>query len=198
MSDSTEIPDPFARFHESIARARSSEVFDADRAALATADAEGCPSVRFVLVREVGDDGFAFFTNYESDKARELAVNPHAALVWDWHTIGEQVRARGRVERLSPQRSDAYFATRPRDSRVGAWASPQSRPIGSREELDANVAEAARRVEGREDIERPPHWGGYLLVPDRIEFWINGGARLHDRFAYTRAGDGWTVQRLAP
>lgn len=198
MGDSTEIPDPFARFRESIARARNSEAFDADRAALATADAEGRPSVRFVLVREVGEDGFAFFTNYESDKAKELAQNPHAALVWHWHTIGEQVRARGRVERLSAERSDAYFAQRPRDSRIGAWASPQSRPIDSREALDRLVAETAKRFEGKGAIERPPHWGGYLLVPDRIEFWINGGARLHDRFAYRREGAGWKVQRLAP
>lgn len=199
MPQVTEITDPFARFHAAMDRARRSEDFDPDRAALATADAEGRPSVRFVLVRELGSDGFVFFTNYDSAKAKDLADNPFAALVWHWHTVGEQVCARGRVEKLSADRSDAYFASRPRGSQIGAWASPQSRPIDSRADLERLVERSAARFEGR-TVPRPPHWGGYLLVPSAMEFWINGDSRLHDRFIYTRAeedGD-WTVQRLAP
>ncbi len=197
MSEPEQHADPIARFKEAIERARRTEPFEPDRAALATADPSGRPSVRYVLVRGYDQEGFAFYTNYESDKARDLEANPRAAIAWHWSTIGEQVRARGSVRRMSPEASDAYFAMRPHGSRVGAWASPQSRPIGSREELERRVAELDERYSGR-SVERPSFWGGYLLVPDEIEFWIDRESRLHDRFLYTREGTGWRVTRLAP
>lgn len=190
-------PDPIARFREALDRARHGEVFDADRAALATADARGRPSVRFVLVRGCDDEGFHFFTNYESRKARELEENPWGALVWHWSSIGEQVRARGPVRRLPPEKSDAYFRDRPRESQIGAWASPQSRTIAHRNELEARVREIAERFDGAE-VTRPPHWGGYTLFPEEMEIWINGEARLHDRYLYTRQDAAWRVQLLAP
>lgn len=197
MSQHGQPADPMERFCDAITRARRTETFDPERAALATADASGRPSVRFVLVRAYDEAGFGFFTHYESRKARELEENPRGALAWHWSTIGEQVRARGAVRRATAEESDTYFAQRPRSSRLGAWASPQSLPIASRQELERRVEEVAARFEGRE-VERPPFWGGFVLVPDEIEFWINGEARLHDRFLYVRQGDGWHVERLAP
>lgn len=197
MSDPPQPTDPITRFRDAIERARRTESFDPERAALATADRSGRPSVRFVLVRGYDAEGFVFHTNYESRKARELADNPWGALAWHWSTIGEQVRARGAVRRLADDESDAYFATRPRQSRLGAWASPQSRVIASREELERRVADVEKRFADRE-VDRPPFWGGYLLVPDEIEFWINGDARLHDRYLYTREAAGWRIRRLAP
>jgi pyridoxamine 5'-phosphate oxidase len=191
------VEDPIALLKSHFARANESETFDASRAALATADTEGRPSVRFVLVREIEASGLYFYTNYESDKARQLDDNPHAAIVWHWSTIGIQVRAEGETERVSGERSDAYFATRHRESQIGAWASNQSHAIESREVLDARVAEMRARFEGS-DVPRPPHWGGYVLVPRRIEIWHEGEHRLHDRFRYDREGDGWKVTRLAP
>ena len=189
--------DPIARFREAIERARHGAAFDVDRAALATADAEGRPSVRFVLVRGYEESGFHFHTHYESRKGRELADNPWAALAWHWESIGEQVRARGRVRRATTEESDAYFRTRPRGSQIGAWASPQSQPIAARAELEARVREIAERFEGQ-DVPRPHYWGGFVLMPDEIEFWINGEARLHDRFLYTRDAESWRFTRLAP
>ena len=190
-------PDPIARFRDAIERARHGAAFDVDRAALATADAQGRPSVRFVLVRGYDEGGFHFHTHYESRKAREIAENPWAALAWHWESIGEQVRARGAVRRASDAESDDYFRTRPRGSQIGAWASPQSQLIGDRAELEARVREIAERFEGR-DVPRPPYWGGFVLVPSEIEFWINGESRLHDRHLYTRDGDAWAFSLLAP
>jgi pyridoxamine 5'-phosphate oxidase len=189
--------DPIARFREAFERASRSEPFDATRAALATANAAGRPSVRYVLVKDVGPGGFVFFTNYESRKAREIEENGFAALAFHWHSIGEQVRVEGSIARAPAERSDAYFATRDRASQIGAWASPQSRPIESREELELRVEAIAERFAGGE-VPRPPHWGGFVLSPDRIEFWKNGENRLHDRWAYTRDGASWRTERLAP
>ena len=164
---------------------------------LATADAEGRPSVRHVLLRGV-DDGFVFFTNYESRKGRQLSENPHAALVFLWKALERQVNVTGPVARVSSEESDAYFRTRPREARIGAWASPQSRVLGSREELDARVEEIEDRYPG--EIPLPPFWGGYRLTPESIEFWQGRAHRLHDRFRYSKdaGGDDWRIERLSP
>jgi pyridoxamine 5'-phosphate oxidase len=165
--------------------------------ALATVDRDGAADARMVLLKGVDADGFRFHTNYESAKAGQLEGGRSAALVIYWRELDRQVRVRGDVERLSKAESDAYFATRPRDSQLGAWASPQSAPIASRAELDAQVEAIEARFEGRE-IPRPAHWGGYLLRPRTIEFWQGQVGRLHDRFRYTRADGAWTTERLGP
>lgn len=164
---------------------------------LATVDPGGAPDARMVLLKGVDAAGFRFFTNHESAKGDQLAVSPLAALVVYWRELDRQVRVRGAVERLPDTESDAYFATRSRDSRLGAWASPQSRALASRTELDQHLDEAEARY-GDGDVPRPPHWGGYLVVCDRIEFWQGRIGRLHDRFRYTREPDGWRIERLAP
>jgi len=176
---------------------KAGTLFDGTAAVIATATREGVPSARFVLIKEVGPDGFFVYTNQESRKAHELEQNPRAALCFHWPETGVQFRIEGRVERAPDERSDAYFASRPRESQIGAWASAQSRPIGSREELIARFEEFSSQFEGR-PVPRPPHWGGYRIVPERIEYWRNGDHRLHDRFLYVREGSGWRVSRLAP
>jgi pyridoxamine 5'-phosphate oxidase len=163
---------------------------------LATVDADGAPNARMVLLKGFGPDGFRFFSNYESAKGRELASDPRAALVVYWRELDRQVRARGKVERLSAPDSDAYFASRPRDSRIAAAISPQSRPI-EREELERRYEELAGQLGGGE-VSRPKHWGGYLLRPSEIEFWQGREGRMHDRLVYTRRGDDWQIARLAP
>jgi pyridoxamine 5'-phosphate oxidase len=168
-----------------------------DAVALATATLTGRPSARTVLYKGVSDGALVFFSNYESRKARELEDNPRASMLFYWSALTRQIRVEGRVERLSASDSDAYFATRARESQLGAWASPQSRPIDSRVELDTRYAELEREYAGRE-IGRPAFWGGYKLIPDAIEFWVGREHRLHDRYAYTREASGWTLQRLAP
>ena len=165
--------------------------------ALATVDGEGLPDARMVLLKGAGPDGFRFFTNYESAKGAQLDANAAAAIVVYWRELDRQVRARGTVDRLTAAESDEYFATRPRESQLGAWASPQSTPLTSREELDRRVAEAEARF-GEGPVERPAHWGGYRLVPVAIEFWQGQVGRLHDRFVYSRGGDGWRIERLGP
>ncbi len=191
------VEDPIALLSEHFARADETESFDASRAALATVDGEGRPTVRFVLVRQIEQSGLYFYTNYESDKAQHLVDDPRAALVWHWSTIGVQVRAEGEASKATEARSDAYFASRERESQIGAWASDQSRPLASRADLEARVEEMRARFEGAE-VPRPPHWGGFVLVPRRIEIWREGEHRLHDRFRYDRDGEGWTMTRLAP
>jgi pyridoxamine 5'-phosphate oxidase len=188
--------DPIARFQELFARAQKAEP-DATAMALATADATGAPSVRMVLLKGADASGFVFFTNYGSRKARELAANPKAALCFYWPSVGTQVRVEGPVERVTAEESDAYFATRPRESQLGAWASAQSTPLESPAALRASFDRAAKRFEGQ-TVKRPDHWGGYRVRPACIEFWTAGDFRLHDRVVYTRGGQGWTVQRLHP
>lgn len=188
--------DPLALFKDAFERAAAAEPGDPTAAALATADAGGAPSCRIVLLKGVDARGFAFFTNYGSRKARELAQNPRAALCFHWPAIGVQVRVEGAVERLGPEESDAYFATRPRESQLAAWASPQSEPLASRDELLARYAEAERRLPG--PVPRPPFWGGYRLVPARIEFWRDQERRLHDRVLFVKDGGGWSRRVLAP
>jgi pyridoxamine 5'-phosphate oxidase len=189
--------DPIERFRVTYDRARASESFDASRAAFATADASGAPSVRFVLVKRFDARGFCVFTHLASRKGRELAENPRAALAFHWASLGEQVRIEGAVERLSEAESDDYFASRPRGSQIGAWASEQSAEIGDRSELEARVLELEARF-GPGSVTRPPFWGGVRIVPTTIEFWRDRADRLHDRELYTRAGRNWRVSRLSP
>ncbi|MEX2467364.1 MAG: pyridoxamine 5'-phosphate oxidase [Gemmatimonadota bacterium] len=165
--------------------------------ALATATPDAHPSVRMVLLKDADEHGFTFFTNYESRKAEELEANPRAALCFHWKELDRQVRVTGAVTRISDEESYRYFVTRPEGSRIGAWASKQSRPLASRAELEARVAELEQRFEGR-DIPLPPFWGGYRLQPDRIEFWQGRPDRLHDRIGFDRAEDGWQAVRLYP
>jgi pyridoxamine 5'-phosphate oxidase len=189
--------DPTARFRESLSRAAAAASFDATAAALATVDGKGQPSARIVLVKTVDARGFAFFTNRESRKGRELAENPRAALCFHWPAIGEQVRVEGEVSRLGDEESDAYFATRPRESQIGAWASRQSTTLESREALLAAARASEARFAGRE-VPRPPFWGGYLLRPARIEFWLSAEGRLHHRTVFERAGETWRESLLQP
>ncbi len=191
-------PDPIALFLACRAEAvAAGAAHDGTAAVLATATPDGVPSARYVLVKEAEPDGFYVYTNYGSAKARDLDANPRASLCIHWPETGVQFRVVGPVERASAERSDAYFASRPRESQLGAWASAQSTPIASREALMAAFAEAEARFADR-DVPRPAHWGGYVLRPTRVEHWENGDHRLHDRLRYERDGDGWRVTRLSP
>lgn len=165
--------------------------------AVATASPAGVPSLRMLLLKGFGEDGLVFFTHYSSRKGRELEANPQAALLFHWAPLGRQVRVEGLVERLPAADSDAYFATRPRGAQVGALASRQSEPLAGRAELERRVEELERELAGAE-VARPKTWGGYRLVPAAWEFWQHRDSRLHDRFRYERARDGWTIERLAP
>lgn len=164
---------------------------------LATATPGGRPSARLVLLKDFDDDGFVFYTNYESRKAEELAANPRAALAFHWAALERQVRVEGSVVRTSREDAAVYFASRPRESQIGAWASIQSRDIDSRAELEAAYAGRAAEFEGR-DVPLPPYWGGYRVIPERIEFWQGRVGRLHDRLVYERTDDGWERTRLSP
>ncbi len=170
---------------------------DVNAMALATATADGAPSVRMVLLRGVDEGDLCFYTGYESRKASELDQNPNAALLFHWQTLGRQVRIEGAVERLPADRSDAYFESRPRDSRLGAWASHQGSVLDSRAELERALQAAEERFAGG-DVPRPERWGGYRLTPERYEFWQHGDARLHDRFRYRVEDGAWVIERLAP
>jgi pyridoxamine 5'-phosphate oxidase len=189
--------DPLRQFRFWFDQALAAGALDANAMVLATATPDGRPSARVVLLKEISERGFAFFTNYRSRKGRELAANPYAALNFNWPELERQVRAEGTVEMMTAAESDAYFRTRPRDSQLGAWASPQSEPLADRAELEARLAEVAARFAGVE-VPRPPHWGGYRLVPEAVEFWQGRPGRLHDRLLYTRTSGGWRRQRLAP
>jgi pyridoxamine 5'-phosphate oxidase len=189
--------DPIAQFRVWFAAAEAAAIPDVNGMTLATADGDGRPHARIVLLKEVDDRGFVFYTNYESDKGRELAANPRAALAFWWQPLHRQVRVEGVVERVTAAESDAYFEVRPLGSRLGAIASPQSRPLVSRDELERAVADLERRyVDGAPP--RPEHWGGYRVVPDRVELWQGQQSRLHDRVVYTRDGAVWQRHRVAP
>ena len=176
----------------------ASEVVDAPEAmAVATADAGGRPSVRMVLLKSWGADGFVFFTNYDGRKSHDLAANPEAALLFYWEPLGRQVRIEGSVTRTTDAESDSYYATRDVGSRIGAYASHQSRPVASRTDLDAAVERWTAEFASA-DVPRPPWWGGWRITPRAYEFWQQGPHRLHDRVRYDAAGPGWTIQRLQP
>lgn len=201
MSNSVSIPetaDPVALFRDWMAEAAGSEPNDANAIALATVDRDGMPNVRVVLLKEIESDGFVFYTNYESAKGQELSSQPRAAFVCHWKSLRRQVRVRGHVTREDGPKADAYYASRDIGSRLGAWASQQSRPLDVRETLAARVEEARERF--GDAPPRPPHWGGFRLTPLEMEFWIDGRDRLHDRFRWTRdtPSDPWDVKRLFP
>ena len=190
-------PEPIGLFLEWLADARQTEPNDANAMALATVDADGLPDNRVVLLKDVDARGFTFYSNRESAKGRALQAHPVAALLFHWKTLRRQIRVRGRVEPVTAAEADAYFASRARESRIGAWASDQSRPIGSRAALEAAVARETARFEGREPP-RPERWTGWRVFPDSVEFWRDRPFRLHDRLLFERDGEGWTRARLQP
>ena len=188
--------DPFVLFQTWFEEAVTVEINDPDAIALASVNADGMPSVRMVLLRQWSEDGFLFFTNYQSRKAGELLAIGKAAFCMHWKSLRKQVRVTGQVIKATAAQSDAYFNSRGRGSQIGAWASAQSQPLGSRAELMAEVEAHDKKFPNV--VTRPPHWGGFCLVPEEIEFWADGEHRLHDRFRFTRADNGWDIQRLNP
>ena len=189
--------DPMEMFARWLEEAIAGGIDEPNAMTLATATMDGKPSARVVLLKEMTAHGFAFFTNYLSRKGRELLANPQAALVFDWHPMARQVRIEGGVELLSSEESDAYYLSRPENARIGAWSSPQSRIVKDRATLDALQREVERRF-AQEPLPRPDHWGGYLVRPERIEFWQGRPDRMHDRLVYEKKEQGWNLQRLAP
>ncbi|MBU9675933.1 pyridoxamine 5'-phosphate oxidase [Burkholderia multivorans] len=199
LDEADAAPDPFAQFDRWFNEALAAKLPEPNTMTLATVGADGRPSARIVLVKGVDERGFVFFTNYESRKGRDLAAHPYAALLFYWIELERQVRIEGRVEKTSAEESDRYFASRPVGSRIGAWASEQSAVIDSRATLEAREKAFSERY--GDDPPRPPHWGGYRVVPDTLEFWQGRPSRLHDRLIYTRdaaAPHGWTISRLSP
>jgi pyridoxamine 5'-phosphate oxidase len=190
-------PDPIEQFRVWMRAARESGVYEPEAMTVSTVGDDGRPPSRYVLLRGLDERGFSFFTNYESAKGRALAQRPFAALTFGWLALHRAVRVEGDVERLPAQDSDAYFAARPRGAQISAWASPQSTVIAGRDELDRAMAEVEDRFAGGE-VPRPPHWGGFLVRPERVELWQGRPNRLHDRVRYQRDGDGWRIERLAP
>ena len=188
--------DPFELFQTWFDEAVKAEINDPDAIALASVNADGMPSVRMVLLRQWSKDGFLFFTNYQSRKSGELLATGKAAFCMHWKSLRKQVRVTGQVGKATAAQSDAYFNSRGRGSQIGAWASAQSQPLSSRAELMAQVEAHDKKFP--DAVTRPPHWGGFCLVPEEIEFWADGEHRLHDRFRFTRADSGWDIQRLNP
>jgi pyridoxamine 5'-phosphate oxidase len=189
--------DPYELFRQWFTEAEASEPNDPNAMALATVDGAGRPSLRMVLLKDVDPEGFVFYTNLESRKGTELAGNPNAALCFHWKSLRRQIRVEGAVQPVDAAEADAYFASRPRGSQIGAWASSQSRPLTSRFELERQVGETALRF-GVGTVPRPPHWSGFRLVPQRLEFWQDRPFRLHDRLVYNRRDGAWATERLFP
>lgn len=196
LSESQVSANPIEQFRTWFDQARAAECPEPNAMTVATASREGIPSARIVLLKDVDERGFIFFSNYDSHKGRELSENPHAALLFHWHELERQVRIEGSVEKLPEAESDAYYASRPLESRIGAWASPQSDVISGRTYLLGKAAEFTLKF--GLNPPRPPHWGGYLVRPAKIEFWQGRPSRLHDRMLFTHKDDAWKVERLAP
>lgn len=198
LSEKEVAKDPIKQFGKWWEEAVNSKIDEVNAMTLATASADGLPSARIVLLKEYNEQGFVFFTNYESFKAQQMAENPKACIVFFWKELERQVRITGLIQKISKEQSDQYFKTRPESSRIGAWASPQSRVIDGRHWLDEKFNELVGKMEGT-DIERPPHWGGYIVKPVVLEFWQGRPSRLHDRIQYTLEESGeWKIERLAP
>jgi len=198
LEEGSLLPDPMKQVELWLEEADQEGVYEPNAMVLSTIDPDGAPTSRTVLCRGVSPHGITFFTDYTSQKGRALAVHPEVAVVFPWYTLHRQIKIRGTVEKVSEAESDAYFDTRPRDSRIGAWASDQSQPIDSREALEQKVAQATQQFEGVELVPRPEKWGGYLIRPQSIEFWAGRRSRLHDRVRFVREGDAWKTQRLQP
>lgn len=196
LSEEDVLSNPIDQFHHWFEQAQSAECPEPNAMTVASATPSGIPSARVVLLKDVDERGFIFFTNYESHKGQELISNPHAALLFHWHELERQVRIEGDVEKLPEKESDEYYNSRPLDSRIGAWASPQSQVISGRTYLVAKAAEYALKF--GLNPSRPPHWGGFLVRPHKIEFWQGRPSRLHDRIVYTRDDQAWKIARLAP
>lgn len=197
MFDQTPPADPLTVFRQWLEEAKEKEPNDPTAMVLATVAEDGMPAARMVLLKDVGDGGFVFYTNFESRKGRHLLAHPKAALLFHWKSLRRQVRIEGTVSQVSDAEADAYFESRPRDSRIGAWASAQSRPLEGRFELEKRVVEyGVKFAVGK--VPRPPYWSGFRVAPRLIEFWQDGRFRLHDRLVYHREGDGWRTERLYP
>ena len=190
-------PDPATMFRRWLAESVAAGLHEPNAMVVSTVSRDGRPSSRMVLLKGHSDEGFVFFTNQESRKGTELAADPRCALLFPWHPLERQVRVEGEAHDLGREAVEAYFRARPRGSQLGAWASDQSRPVASRAELAASYARVEEQY-GDAEVPVPPQWGGYLVVPDEVEFWQGRPGRMHDRLVYRRAGAGWTVQRLAP
>lgn len=190
--------DPFDQFRVWWEEATSADIDEVNAMTLATVDSNGKPAARIVLLKGYTQDGFVFFTNYESAKGQDLAINPNAALLFFWKELERQIRIEGAVEKIDPADSDAYFHSRPSGSRIGAWVSPQSKVIPDRSFLENNYNELVKKYPDENAVPRPPHWGGYIVKPESFEFWQGRSSRLHDRLKYTKTMGGWNRERLAP
>jgi pyridoxamine 5'-phosphate oxidase len=189
--------DPLEQFAIWMEEAVNAEILDPYAMCISTVGSDGKPSSRIVYWRDVEDGGFVFYTNYDSHKGREIEANPNVAICFHWTELERQIRIEGTVVKASPEVSDLYWSKRPRESQLGAWASAQSKTISGKEDLQKELGAAKAKFEGK-DVPRPPHWGGYTVQPDRIEFWQGRPSRLHDRFAYSKEEDIWKIEQLSP